>query len=268
MKLLLYALRQAVAIARSRRLMRYKGSDLARLEQKVLAFYHSESGKKYYLTLAEMNRWEDMARRDSFLEICRKAEIIMDLGCGAGSLAVGLASHFPGKQVLAVDTGEHAGQLIAESALPNLRFQKASVLNSGSPPDSVDMVISSFVIEHLVYPERMLAEAHRILRPGGIFYLVYPHLLLKVGLGTFFLEVVSWIFPSRRLIYLEPQIGEETFRGDDQDAVWVANHVKIGRMLRANGFSVIRSQLSQSLVIAEKHWPRNNVNKSGFFNTT
>lgn len=237
--------------------MRYKGSDLARLEEKVLAFYHSESGKEYYHVLAETNRWDDMVRRDSFLEICGKAGSIMDLGCGAGGLAVGLASHFPEKQVLAVDTGEYAGQLIAESPLPNLHFQKASVLNSGSSPDSVDMVISSFVIEHLVYPERMVAEAHRILRTGGILYLVYPHLLLKVGLGTFFCEVVSWLFPSSSLTYLEPQIGEETFRGDDQDAVWLANHVKIGRMLRANGFSVIRNRLSQSLIIAGKDDPRN-----------
>lgn len=45
-----------------------------------------------------------------------------------------------------------------------------------SPDDSYDMVLLSEVLEHLVEPEKALAEAFRVLAPGGAFVCAAPFL--------------------------------------------------------------------------------------------
>ena len=40
---------------------------------------------------------------------------------------------------------------------------------------SVDEVMMSHILEHFQEPERLLAEAHRVLRPGGVLTIVLPH---------------------------------------------------------------------------------------------
>jgi SAM-dependent methyltransferase len=42
------------------------------------------------------------------------------------------------------------------------------------PDNSVDCVISVSVLEHVRYPQKVVAEIHRILKPGGIVYLNIP----------------------------------------------------------------------------------------------
>jgi SAM-dependent methyltransferase len=42
--------------------------------------------------------------------------------------------------------------------------------------DSADAVLSSQVIEHLPDPEKAIAEAARVLKPGGLLFLSYPYL--------------------------------------------------------------------------------------------
>jgi 2-polyprenyl-3-methyl-5-hydroxy-6-metoxy-1,4-benzoquinol methylase len=48
------------------------------------------------------------------------------------------------------------------------------------PPDSFDAVFCAEVIEHLLDPETMVRECHRVLRPSGIFFVTTPyHGLIK-----------------------------------------------------------------------------------------
>jgi len=50
--------------------------------------------------------------------------------------------------------------------------------NKDMPPldnNSVDLVISLAVIEHLYNPEKLLSESFRILKPGGCIYLTTPN---------------------------------------------------------------------------------------------
>jgi len=242
---------RAMGVLRSRRLKRFTGTDLKVIERKVTDYYASHSGEAYYARLAEQHIWDDMVRHKDFEAHCRSSADILDFGCGAGGLTVALAEHYPDKHIHAIDIGAHAAALIAQSEA-KVDFRQGSVLDAPIPDSAIDMLISRFVIEHTIQPEKLISEAHRVLRPNGIIYLLYPQLLLKVTLATAIREILSWLFAPNRLTYLDPQIGEATSDADDQDAVWLTNPVKIQRLLRKNGFEILNNVPTQSLVIARK----------------
>jgi ubiquinone/menaquinone biosynthesis C-methylase UbiE len=240
-----------MGVLRSRRLKRFTGTDRTVIERKVIDYYASHAGAAYYTTLAEQRLWDDMVRHKDFETHCQSSQEILDFGCGAGGLSVALSQHYPEKHIHALDIGAHAAALISQSQA-NVDFKQGSVLDAPVQDSSIDMLISRFVIEHTIHPEKLISEAHRVLRPNGIIYLLYPQLLLKVTLGTALLEILSWVLAPDRLTFLDPQIGETTSDADDQDAVWLTNPVKINRLLKNNGFQIVSSVPAQSLVIARK----------------
>lgn len=242
---------RALGVLRSRRLKRFTGSDLTVIERKVTDYYASHSGEAYYARLAEQSLWNDMVRHKNFEAHCQSARDILDFGCGAGGLSVALSQHYPEKHIHAIDIGAHAAVLIAQSKA-NVDFKPGSVLDAPLEDASIDMLISRFVIEHTIHPEKLISEAHRVLRPNGIIYLLYPQLLLKVTLGTAIREIFSWFFTPDRLTYLDPQIGATTSDADDQDAVWLTNPIKLKRLLEKNGFRTVSNVPTQSLIIARK----------------
>jgi SAM-dependent methyltransferase len=82
--------------------------------------------------------------------------------------------------------GLGAGRVVlevpAEGAVGRLDVP-VSIFNIEKDPfpfddDAFDVVLCMEVLEHLAYsPSHMLAEAHRVLRPGGLFFLTVPNLL-------------------------------------------------------------------------------------------
>jgi len=242
---------RALGILRSRRLKRYVGTDLSVIEKKVADYYASQEGAAYYSTLATQDIWEDMARHADFLKHYQKARDILDFGCGAGGLSVALSRHDPEKRIHALDIGVHAAAIIKQASC-RVDFVQGSVLEAPFDDASFDLVISRFVIEHTIHPEKLIAEAHRILRPNGIFYLMYPQLLLKVTLATALREICSWAFSPGKLTYLDPQISDATGDADDQDAVWLTNPVKIRSLVKNAGFQILKNVPLQSLIIAKK----------------
>lgn len=99
----------------------------------------------------------------------RDGGLIVDIGSGTGGVTRRIASHFPAVSVLGIEpsvalTGK-ATELAA--ALPNLSF----VVGDGSALDqddaSAEVAILHTVLSHVPEPAQLVAEATRILRPGG-----------------------------------------------------------------------------------------------------
>ena len=88
---------------------------------------------------------------------------ILDVGCSSGSSV--LIAKSLGLDAEGVDTSEKAVQMGKERGL-NIH---AGFLHDVSfPSDSFDAITLYEVIEHVDTPIHLLAECHRILRPGGI----------------------------------------------------------------------------------------------------
>lgn len=94
---------------------------------------------------------------------------VVDLGCGGGLLAVPVAE--TGARVLGLDQSRAAlDQAIAETArrgLTTCLFQQADMQDTGLADGCADVVLLADVLEHLARPECAIAEAARLLRPGG-----------------------------------------------------------------------------------------------------
>ncbi|MDJ0665259.1 MAG: methyltransferase domain-containing protein [Acidimicrobiia bacterium] len=96
---------------------------------------------------------------------------VLDLGCGPGSITVGLAEHVgPGGSVVGVDNSPERIELAQEAGagVPALEFTVASVYELPFPDDSFDVAYSHQVMQHLADPVAALLEAKRVLRPGGL----------------------------------------------------------------------------------------------------
>ena len=103
-----------------------------------------------------------------------------DVGCGSGGIAAALALRV--ERVIGVDPEPWASWSTMQAENSNLSFIEASFdSNQLSLPDSsVDVVICNQVYEHVRYPERLIVNIHRILRPGGFCYFAGPNLLWPV----------------------------------------------------------------------------------------
>jgi len=99
---------------------------------------------------------------------------VLDLGCGDGSLSFLIAEK--GAEVSGVDNDE-IGLEFARKNVPKADFVNASAYNLPFKDEFFDVVVSCEVIEHLEEPEKMLSEAMRVLKKGGMIVLTTPYKL-------------------------------------------------------------------------------------------
>lgn len=89
---------------------------------------------------------------------------ILDVGCAQGTLALLLAEQ--GHSVIAVDIRpQFLDYARSRHTAGDVRFMAANVLEEDLP-DGQDLVFANQVIEHLVYPGRLISRLERLLAPG------------------------------------------------------------------------------------------------------
>ncbi len=117
------------------------------------------------------------ARYDAVLSTLEdvRDQRLLDIGGGDGALSYLLARR--GARPIIVDTAREALRFAQEEfarrGLETLTVE-ASAYTLPFPIETFDAVVCSDVIEHVRSPERLLAEAARVLRPGGRFVLTTP----------------------------------------------------------------------------------------------
>ena len=97
---------------------------------------------------------------------------LLDVGCGPGSITLGLAEAVAPGEVVGLDIEplqlERARALAAERGVANVRFELGDAYALPFPDASFDVVFAHAVLQHLGDPVRALAEFRRVLRRGGI----------------------------------------------------------------------------------------------------
>ena len=104
----------------------------------------------------------------------KPGQVVLDLGSGAG-LDVLLSARrvAPGGHAYGVDMTDEMLALAAENrgkaGIENATFLKGTIEEVPLPDGAVDVVISNCVINLAENKARVIAEAFRVLKPGGLF---------------------------------------------------------------------------------------------------
>jgi ubiquinone/menaquinone biosynthesis C-methylase UbiE len=104
-----------------------------------------------------------------------KVKRILDLGCSCGQLTVALKERFPDAEVWGIDVGGpmvRYAHMRASRMSNGANFAQRLAEDTGFPDNHFD-IVTSFILFHEVHPDaepKIMAEAHRVLRPGGVFY--------------------------------------------------------------------------------------------------
>lgn len=99
----------------------------------------------------------------------------LDLGTGTAQIPIELLRQRPSWRVLGVDLAasmlELGRQNIAAAGLaPRVRLEQVDAKRLPYADGGFPMVISNSIVHHIAEPRTVLAEACRVLRPGGVLF--------------------------------------------------------------------------------------------------
>jgi SAM-dependent methyltransferase len=154
----------------------YYESRAGELDELALTYEHPEPYKRFFYGTrfrAVLDALDPQA-----------GEKILEIGCGSGAYTRELLER--GTDVTATEVApgplaqarRNLGPLAAEA---HLRIEDAQRLSL--PDDRFDKVLLSEVIEHVPDPDRAIAEAARVLRPGGLLVVSTPSRLSPMNLA-------------------------------------------------------------------------------------
>jgi len=196
---------------------------LSDLDRAMTAFYSAASTRARYQQMLDAEESSQPATERAFggAIAARGAERVLEFGCGSGRLYPQLrAAGFRGRY-LGV---EMSTEVIARNAerYPEASWKSGSILETELPLEAFDVVCSYFVLEHCVYPERVLKRAMELVKPSGVIVLVFPDF---VEMGR---------FGSQMLGRREGRASEHLRRGKPLSGVFALyeSRIRLPRALR------------------------------------
>jgi SAM-dependent methyltransferase len=94
---------------------------------------------------------------------------VLDVGCGPGTITVGIGSLVAPGRVVGIDAAEEIVDRARQDEHPvNVSYEVADVYSLPFDDGSFDVVHAHQVLQHLSEPVAALGEMRRVLRPGGI----------------------------------------------------------------------------------------------------
>ncbi len=138
---------------------------LRRRQDRVRAYFDELAGR-FGRQYVPGRSWKGLAEA---LILLMPRAVVADLGAGEGTFSQLLARR--AERVIAVDDSEkmveYGSDLARQHGLANLEYRKGDLEALPIEDASVDVAFLSQSLHHARHPDRAVAEAWRILRPGG-----------------------------------------------------------------------------------------------------
>ena len=137
-----------------------------RKRQDKMRRYFDELAGKFGRQYVPGRSWKGIA--EALLKLMPPM-VIADLGAGEGTISQLMAQR--AKKVIAIDNSEKMVEFGVELArkhgIANLEYRLGDLEDVPIRSGTVDLAFLSQALHHAVHPERAIAEAWRILKPGG-----------------------------------------------------------------------------------------------------
>lgn len=143
----------------------------------------TEFAHSYTRVLSNWSQYQELV--DKVLHHMKDQHYILDQGCGTGIFSFALADN--GKEVVGVDTNPY---MLAEAqrtlddyvGAGTLHFEEGDAQHLSFDDKTFDGVVSNNVIFNVEDPDKLLSEAYRVLRKGGILTISGPQQLTNITL--------------------------------------------------------------------------------------
>jgi ArsR family transcriptional regulator len=185
---------------------------LRRRQDKMRAYFDQLAGKfgRHYVP---GRSWKGLAET---LLVLMPPLVIADLGAGEGTFSQLLARR--AKKVIAVDNSEkmveYGAELARKHGVKNVEYRQGDIEDVPIRKASVDLAFFSQALHHARHPQQAVAEAWRILKPGGRIVV---------------LDLMRHTYEQARELYADLWLG--------------FTEVEVGRFLRQAGFSNIETSV-------------------------
>lgn len=188
---------------------------LQQLEQRMTTFYQSTPYHTEWIEGQNIN-WSTPSHpaQMAMVEFIPPHSYLLEVGCGDGKSKAELEQRIAGVQYVGIDLNPAVwgkGKRFVAGRANHIPFAAATF----------DVIVSMYVIEHLVFPHLYLQEAWRVLKPGGTLLTIAPNFVDK-------------IMPSERVGYSFGSGREKVRRGQWLDALltWYDSHIRMPAFLR------------------------------------
>jgi SAM-dependent methyltransferase len=115
-----------------------------------------------------MGRWSrQLAQRFVMFTGVQDGQVVLDVGCGTGALAMTIAAARPHAEVTGVDASAALVRAANACAGNGVRFLVGDAQDLRWPDASFDLTLSLLVVNFIPDRDRALREMIRVTRPGG-----------------------------------------------------------------------------------------------------
>lgn len=178
------------------------------------------------------NKTRDLERRAVCEMIAGENLDVLEIGCGTGKNTEFLRTK--AKRLIGADfSAEMLEKAKSKIVAPNVEFRRMDLRETWDfADDSFDLIVCSLALEHIEHLDFVFAEARRVLRCGGRFYIGELHPFkqyqgskarFETGSGVFELECfthhVSEFFAAARTKDFELVELKEWFDDDDRTQI-------------------------------------------------
>jgi ubiquinone/menaquinone biosynthesis C-methylase UbiE len=159
-----------------------------------------------------------------------KGEHVLDVGTGTGLAAHLMAPRVNPGSVIGIDLSDHMLALARSKASKNVQFLGMAAEHLVFRPETFDLVTMGQALAYLADPTSALAEANRVLRPGGRLVLSCQRRSLSTRAQDLFFQGLA---PLARRHYLSlPRYSSERSRFGEPEV--------LPQILAAAGFEVTK----------------------------